>query len=383
MRVLHFIPVYVPAWQYGGPVLSVSRLCEALVSLGLEVRVITTTVGIPKHLSASLGFPEDVNGVQVYYYPPDKNSPFIASRQLEVDLDSHLKWADIVHISSIWQPLGLAVQRSAYRHKIPFIQSPRGALGPYSWIHGWYKKLPYFFLFERPLLQLAATIHCTSLQEANEMKWLRLKPSFNIIPNSINLDHFFCNPRLGLDWRDQHHIDKHSLLFLVAGRLHHKKGLDLLPSVLEPFRAYSWHLAFIGDDSDGTASELKRLFLHHGLSERCTWLPSVPSSSLHLPLNAADFLLLPSRHENFGNIVLEALACGAGVVTTPRVGVTEMLKTCPGVYLARRRKSNWTHLIQHVLHEVRPGFSSESWVKQAFSQTSIARSALTLYESIL
>ncbi|MFM1799724.1 MAG: hypothetical protein RLZZ117_2002, partial [Cyanobacteriota bacterium] len=39
MRVLHFLPVYAPAWQFGGPVLSVSRLCEGLAAQGVEVRV--------------------------------------------------------------------------------------------------------------------------------------------------------------------------------------------------------------------------------------------------------------------------------------------------------------------------------------------------------
>jgi hypothetical protein len=39
MRILHCLPVYAPAWQFGGPVLSVSRLCEALVVEGVDVEV--------------------------------------------------------------------------------------------------------------------------------------------------------------------------------------------------------------------------------------------------------------------------------------------------------------------------------------------------------
>ena len=39
MRLLHFLPVYAPAWQFGGPVLSVSRLCEGLAAAGAEVEV--------------------------------------------------------------------------------------------------------------------------------------------------------------------------------------------------------------------------------------------------------------------------------------------------------------------------------------------------------
>ena len=67
MRVLHFLPVYAPAWQFGGPVLSVSRLCEGLVQLGIELRVITTNAGLPDFPAEQLGRPQLVNGVNVTY----------------------------------------------------------------------------------------------------------------------------------------------------------------------------------------------------------------------------------------------------------------------------------------------------------------------------
>ena len=48
MQITHAMPVYAPAWQFGGPVLSVSRLCEALAAEGLRVRVITTKCRIAR-----------------------------------------------------------------------------------------------------------------------------------------------------------------------------------------------------------------------------------------------------------------------------------------------------------------------------------------------
>ena len=119
MRILHFLPVYLPAWHYGGPVLSVSRLCEGLVSQGVEVRVITTNAGLPDFPEALYGSAQIINGVEVFYYQVDQQYGPIRSKHLVDSLANHIIWADLVHLSSIWQPLGVPVQNAAHRAGIP------------------------------------------------------------------------------------------------------------------------------------------------------------------------------------------------------------------------------------------------------------------------
>jgi hypothetical protein len=119
MRLLHFLPVYAPAWQFGGPVLSVSRLCEALAAAGTEVEVITTSAGLPDWPAERLGVPEQWGGVRVVRYPVDRAGGAIRSRALEAALASHLGRADLLHLSAVWQPLGLPVQRAAHRAGVP------------------------------------------------------------------------------------------------------------------------------------------------------------------------------------------------------------------------------------------------------------------------
>ena len=383
MRVLHFLPVYAPAWQFGGPVLSVSRVCEALVQKGVDVRVITTNAGLPHIPASQLGVPQTVNGVKVTYYPVEKQGEPINSRLLIDSLPDYMAWADVLHMSSIWQPLGLPVQHAAHRAQVPVIQSLRGALGPYSWRRGWWKKLPYFLLFERPLLQRAAAIHCTTRQEAREITWLRLKPQIELLPNPIELSQFYSDTSIRADWRRRHHIQDSECLFIVAGRIHHKKGLDLLPKALQRISNYPWQLVIIGDDADGSGIRLRRALKSCGLDNRCHWFASVPSSELLGPLNAADWLLLPSRHENFGNIVIEALASGCGVAVSNSVGVRESLASCSGIRNGVRTTDTWASILFDLLDSHRPGSLSESWVKDRFSQHAIASQLLTLYDRII
>ena len=383
MRVLHFLPVYVPAWQFGGPILSVSRLCEGLVQQGVDVRVITTNAGLPDFPCDQLGYPQEVNGVQVIYYPVDRDKGAIWSSALVDSLLDHMKWADLVHLSSIWQPLGIPVQEAAYSSGLPVIQTLRGALGPYSWKHSWWKKVPYFWLKERPLLQRASALHCTTKQEAREISLLGLKPAVRVLPNPVELCDLYFSPGLGDDWREKMGISSIEPLLLVTGRLHHKKGLDLLPQVLHRLSHRPWQIVFIGKDVDGTGIKLKHELTRAGLADRCHWLDQMPSDELLGPYNAADCLLLPSRHENFGNVVVEALACGCGVLITNRVGVSEDIAECPGVRISKRSRETWFSDLQDILDVTRPGIRSAEWIVEYFSKSLVAGQAKSIYSSLL
>ena len=382
MRVLHFLPVYIPAWQFGGPILSVSRLCEGLVRNNIEVRVVTTNFGLPDFPTNQLGVPQNVNGVQVIYYSADHQIGPIRSKALLRDLDDHMQWADLLHLSSIWQPLGISVQQAAYAYHVPIIQTLRGALGPYSWTRGFCKKLFYFLFVERPLLKSVSRIHCTTPQEIREARWLGLKPPLELLPNPLDLSTLTPNQEIGRQWRIQHDIPLSTTLFLVAGRLHHKKGLDLLPKALKMLDYQDWTLCIVGDDDDGSGVELRASFENLGMASRFCWFPSVPSSELMSPLNAADWLLLPSRHENFGNIAVEALSCGCGVVLSDRVGVSDMLDGCPGVLIGPRKIRIWTDLMTEAMMLRRPSESSANWVNCRFNQDLISQQAIKLYQNI-
>ena len=258
MRILHAIPVYAPAWQFGGPVLSVSRLCEALVAEGLSVEVITTNAGLTTTQQPTLGKPVVVNGVNVTYYPVDAATGPIRSSALIQDLPNVLERVDLLHLSAIWQPLGIPIQQAAWKQGIPVLNSLRGALSPYSLSQRWWKKLPYFLLRERPSLQRAAALHVTSLQEQRELKLLRLKAPCQLLPNPMNLSKVQHDPERGRAWRQRLGLELDQPVFLICGRQHHKKGLDILPDVLDALRHKSWSLLLVGQDEDGSGASLLR-----------------------------------------------------------------------------------------------------------------------------
>ena len=387
LNITHAIPVYAPAWQFGGPVLSVSRLCEALAQAGHHVKVITTNAGLPHLRAKELGYPVDRNGVSVTYFPVDQQKGTIRSRVLEESLSESLQESDILHISTIWQPLGIPIQKEASQQRIPVIQTLRGALGPYSRAQGWWKKIPYYYLRERRWLQQAAALHVTTVQEQEELAKLRLKAPCHLLANPIDLDNFGIHAAKGQQWRRKHKINKETPLFLICGRQHHKKGLDLLPAVFRELKNLDWKLILVGHDDDGSGQRFINRLKHHNLKSRLIQLPSQPNRELVSIYNAADLLLLPSRHENFGNVVIEAMACGCAVAISDKTGIGgDLLKAAPacfGAVLPRQEKC-WTHWLASWLQQPqRAGSDCAQWTRQTYGSAAIAEQAIAMYQQIL
>ena len=387
MQITHAMPVYAPAWQFGGPVLSVSRLCEALAAEGLRVRVVTTNAGLPDWPKAELGTPILQGGVEVIRYPVNQQRGPIRSRALEQALPEVLADSQLLHLSAIWQPLGLPLQRAALARGIPVLHSLRGALGPYSLSRGWWKKLPYLLSMERPLLQRAAGLHVTSRQEAQELDWLRLRAPRHLLPNPLDLSQLKPDSDQRRRERRRLGIPSGMPLLLVCGRQHHKKGLDFLPELLGSQRQHSWHLLVVGSDDDGSGAALRRGLEQKGLSDRLWLEPTMPAADLVGAYNAADLLLLPSRHENFGNVVVEALACGCAVLISDRTGVgADLQAAAPDGFGAvlPRRLSIWRDWLGTWLQQPqRAGGASATWAADHYGQRAVARQAIELYRHIL
>ena len=387
MRILHAMPVYAPAWQFGGPVLSVSRLCEGLAQQGVDVQVITTNAGLPELPSEQLGRPLLRGGVQVTYFPADRAIGPIRSRSMEAALPNVMTQADLVHLSAIWQPLGIPIQKAALAHDVPTLHSLRGALGPYSFQRGWWKKIPYYLLRERPQLQQAAGLHVTSQQERKELRYLGLKAPRYLLPNPMDMSQLQPDGRQRQQWRQQLGIQEKERVLLICGRQHHKKGLDLLPGVLEACKQYQWRLLLVGGDDDGSGKALEKAMRQSGLGQRLLTLPTLPASELGGIYNAADLLLLPSRHENFGNVVIEALACGCAVAISDRTGVAgDLLGGAPADYgvVLPRQSQRWADWLYGWFCQPLPTTrASTGWVAEHYGQEAVAKKAIELYQEIL
>jgi glycosyltransferase involved in cell wall biosynthesis len=105
------------------------------------------------------------------------------------------------------------------------------------------------------------------------------------------------------------------------------KGHDVLLDALATITDLSWHCVCVGslDRDPAFVEALRRRSLDDGLSDRVWFRGPRTGADLDRSYAAADLLVLPSRAETYGIVVIEALARGLPVVAADVGGLTEAL----------------------------------------------------------
>ncbi|MFB3905889.1 MAG: glycosyltransferase [Acidobacteriota bacterium] len=317
MRLLFVLPAYEPAWSFGGVVRCMSSLCRGLACLNHEVVVFTTdSTGGKARLPVPAGAPVKVGGVTVQYFPTTFGPGSVwDSRLLVSELRKRAKEFDLVYISAVWQWLGRSAVAICRELNIPSVFGLHGSIDTRLWSHHRYRKLFYWHaVLSRVLLQSTA-VHFTTLYERQQSRKVRV-PSF-VVPNGIDTREF-RRVETASAVRRHYGIPESGLLALMVGRIDPKKRIDVVIKALA--KTPSVYLLVVGLDDVPLAQEYRRLARALGLQDRIRWAGHQTGDQLVELYSAGDLLLMPSEDENFGMVVVEALACGTPVLVSPHVG---------------------------------------------------------------
>jgi glycosyltransferase involved in cell wall biosynthesis len=119
-------------------------------------------------------------------------------------------------------------------------------------------------------------------------------------------------------------------MVLFLGRLHYKKGLDLLIPAFAHGTSGEVMLVIAGPDADGYRAKVERLVKRYDLSDRVIFTGMLYGRERLEALADADLFVLPSYQENFGIAVVESLAAGCPVLVSDHVNIHSQI-TAAGV----------------------------------------------------
>jgi glycosyltransferase involved in cell wall biosynthesis len=314
MKILHAIQSADPAG--GGPIEGIRQLAAA-TRAEQEHHIVTLDDPDAPFLNA---FPLPITALgpsSLLGYSP-RLTPWLRRRA---------QGYDCVVIHGLWRYISFGGWRALRGSVTPYVVMPHGMLDP--WFKRAYplkhlKKWLFWPWTEYRVLKDATAVVFTCEEER-----LRARQSFWLYRcNEAIGSQTVASPtgnaraqRIGFLRQFPQLQGKRILLFL--GRIHRKKGCDLLLSAFSSVAGEhpNLNLVMAGPCHDGWDQDLQSQAERLGIAQRITWTGMLAGDLKWGAFRSAEAFLLPSHQENFGIAVAEALACGVPVLVSDQVQI--------------------------------------------------------------
>lgn len=227
--------------------------------------------------------------------------------------------ADILHMEALWRYPQLLMTTWKRYKKAPIICSPHGMLDPYIIKNQGRTKRIISQLFFQKSLQVVDCYHALCQKELEDIRAYGLKQPIAIIPNGINM------PDYSLKFTKSD--SKNHLLYL--GRLHKKKGVDLLLYAIAAIKKENsnlldnWQIDLVGWDHENCQKELEKIVSENKLEDKVIFHGGLFGKEKQQMYANANGYILPSHGEGLPMTVLEAWSWKLPVLMTPECHIPE------------------------------------------------------------
>lgn len=408
LRILH-VPRRFSLEEWGGTEAVVTNLCLAQQKMGLQPEIHTSLALAPTRSEIWRAIP-----IQRY---PHLYPFFGLSAQQRLQLDKKggnlLSWplyrslcrqkgVRIYH-AHVTKRMGGSVLKAARHNKRPCVVTLHGNVfdvpaeeaqditaaqqGHFEWgkPFGWYFR-------SRHLLNEADAVLCVGFSEYDKAKAQLGADRVHFLPNGVHADHFVVEASSRQAMRTALGIPAQAFLFGCISRIDPQKNQLLLIEAFARIAAQrpETYLLLSGPETSAAyAGKIDAAIAASGYAQRIVRRPPVkPETAEHAALFAAlDAFVLPSRHEPFGIVVLEAWAAGKPVVAACIGGLARLITN--GV-TGWHFQANEVHSLEHTLLDLlqQPAqiplrvAAARKEIAAKYSWDSVARHLETIYQQV-
>lgn len=327
MKILHVIPYFVPAWDYGGPLQACYWLSRQLIARGHEVVVYTTdTLNAKNRIRES---EEVIDGIKIRRFKNLSNTIAYAHNisippGMFLAVKKEIKNFDIIHMHEYRTVQNLFFHHYAQKYAIPYVLQAQGSVPRTMGKEG--LKYIYDWLWGYKLLKDASKLIAVTETEIGQYHNMGVcEDKIEIVPNGIDASLFENLPSRG-EFRKKYGLTDNQKIILYLGRIHKIKGLDLLVKAFAGMTKElgDTKLVVVGPD-DGYLPALKELIKKLKIEETVLYIgPLYGRDKLEAYIDS-DVYVLPSIYEILGITILEACACSIPVIVTDRCGIANMI----------------------------------------------------------
>ena len=292
---------------------ALNRLVGFLLRQGAKVRIYSPKVENPAFPATG-----DLVGVPSFPIPGRSEYRFAFRIPRSVRRDLADFNPNVVHVAAPDIVAHRAVSWARHR-RIPVISSVHTRFDTYLQYYNLKWLEPVARAIMRRYYRRCDAIVVPAESTAAIMGAQRMNRDISIWARGVDREQF--NPqRRSLEWRRAHGIGDEEMVVAFLGRLVLEKGLDVFSDAIEAARDRNVPLRVVAI-GDGPARD----YFQERLPD-ANFTGQLTGSELATALASADVFLNPSITETFGNVTLEAMACGLPVCAAVASGATCLVK---------------------------------------------------------
>ena len=366
-RVVHTIPSVADASN--GYTVAALRLCENLIGLGVDVQL----ASIDKK-----GHRKMPDYVRLFPMSP-------GPRRLGVSAQMH-QWlrksaaageTGLIHTHSLWQMPCVYPGWVSQWSWTPSVVSPHGTLAAAAFESGSRVKKPFWRFVQKPALDSATAFCATAQTELEDIRKHGFRQPIALLPIGVEVPQF-----------ERMQPKRRTALYL--SRVHPIKQPDML------IRAWAklwqefpeWDLRIVGPDYDnpGYIDEMKRLAGELGV-QRARFDGELTGDDKLDAYRSADVYVLPTKTENFGITIAEALAAGTPVIVTTGAPWGKIVSHGAGWWI-EQGVDPLIAAMRDAMKRTRPqlaemGERGRRWMLDEYQWSSVTARTLALYDWII
>jgi len=375
MKILEVTPFFSPV--HGGSAESPYQLSKELTKRGHQLTVYTSDYKLGLEYISSIpeikvcSFKTWLSWAK-FYITPD-----IINKAKE-----EISNFDIIHLHNVRTFQNIIIHYYAKKYNIPYVLHARGSLATF-FQKRWLKRI-FDVIWGHRILKDASKLVALTPMEAEQYRNMSIsEDKIEIIPNGIDLSEFDNLPERG-EFRAKYGLDNEQRIILYVGRIHKTKGLDLLAEAFANLSKLLNYvkLVIVGPD-DGYLPSLKKLIADLGISNDVLFTGHLYGEDKVEAYVDADVFVLPSVYEIFGNVVLEACACGTPVIVTDCCGTADAVDGQAGLvvpYDKDQLRDGLLNMLNDDKMRLQLGEKGKLLVRERFSWSIIAERIEDIYK---
>ena len=293
---------------------ALNRLADYLLRQGVNLRVYSPTVDDPAFEPTG-----DLVSVPSFPIPGRGEYRFAFNLSKGVREDMAAFAPNVVHISSP-DLVSVKAVNWANQRGIPAVASVHTRFETYLQYYRMQWLEPVMQSWLRRLYGKCDALLVPAQSTADVLREQRMNDAITIWARGVDRDQF--NPeRRDMDWRRSLGIGDEEMAIAFLGRIVMEKGLDVFAETIEVLekKGLPHRVLVIGD---GPA----RGWFEEHLPGDAVFVGHQEGADLARALASADVFLNPSITETFGNVTLEAMACGLPVVAIAATGTNSLVE---------------------------------------------------------